>query len=77
VFELDGELEDIATDGIGDFDFGGGVGKFADVARGLEVVEEGRREHGESIAATRAGCRGRGGSLQLTVSEGEKNEEEI
>jgi hypothetical protein len=67
VFKLDGELEDIAADGIGDFDFSGRVGEFADVARGLEVVEKGRGEHGKSIAACAAGCRGKGESLQFTV----------
>jgi len=60
VFEEDGELQDVATDGIADFDFGGGIGKFAGVARGLEVFEQSRGVHGESIAVSGVGCRATG-----------------
>jgi len=74
VFKEDGELQDIAADGIGDFDFCGGVGKFAGVARGLEVIEEGRGEHGESIAASGAECRGRG-KRRRTVTQRSQREE--
>ena len=59
MFHVDGKLEDVATDGIGDFDFGGRVGEFTGVARRLEVVEERGGEHGESIAASRGGVEGR------------------
>ena len=44
-FESSGEMEDVAADGIGDIDGGGGVGKFACVARRLEMVEDGVAEH--------------------------------
>ena len=47
-------MQDVAADGIGDFDSGGRIGEFAGVARGLEMVEEDGGEHGESIAAGRA-----------------------
>ena len=48
-FESSGEMEDVAADGIGYVDGGGGVGKFACVARGLEMVEDGIAQHGLSI----------------------------
>ena len=38
-------MQDVAANGIGDFDGGGGVGELADVAGGLEVVEDGFAEH--------------------------------
>src|SRR5208337_3025562 len=56
--EVGGELQDVATDGIGDFDFGGGIGEFAGVAGGLEMVEEGGGEHGKSIATRGRGVEG-------------------
>ncbi len=43
-------MQDIAADGVGDFDGGTGVGEFADVARRLEVVEDSCAEHVFSIA---------------------------
>ena len=44
-FEARGEIEDVATDGVGDVDGGGGVGEFSGVARGLEMSEDGVAEH--------------------------------
>jgi len=50
-----GELKDVAADGIGDFDLGVGGGKFARIARMLEVFEEDLGVHEMSIAAAGAG----------------------
>lgn len=48
-FKARGEMEDVTADGVGDVDARGGVGEFAGVARGLEVVEDGVAEHALSI----------------------------
>ena len=44
-FEARGEIEDVSANWIGDVNGGGGVGEFACVARGLEMVEDGIAEH--------------------------------
>ena len=68
MFEDGGELQDVATDGIGDFDSGGGIVEFTGVAGGLEMVEEDGGEHGESIAAVGSGVEGekRDGDTEFT-----------
>src|ERR1700722_15502903 len=44
-FQACGEIEDVAADRIGDVDARAGVGKFAGVARGLEMIEDHVAEH--------------------------------
>ena len=48
-FHARGKREDVAADGVGYVDGRGGVGEFACVARGLEMIEDGIAEHGLSI----------------------------
>jgi hypothetical protein len=47
VIENRGELQDISTDRIADFDLNGCAGEFTSVARVLEMVEEGAAKHME------------------------------
>jgi len=45
VFDSSGEMQNVSADRVGNFDGGGGVGEFADVARIFEVIEDGVAEH--------------------------------
>jgi hypothetical protein len=64
-FHARGKREDVAADGIGDIDGRGGVGEFACVARGLEMVENRIAEHCLSIPRVR----GSGNALEFESRE--------
>lgn len=54
VFDARGETENIAADGISDFDGSGGVRKFAGIAGIAEVIENGVGEHREDCRRERS-----------------------
>jgi hypothetical protein len=48
-----GELQNITTDGIADFDARGGAGELTSVSGMLEMVKQGVAEHGEKYSSER------------------------